>query len=126
MGCDQLLKVPNGVISIACNADLLPQMVIANDFNHPGWSLNCLEQTDTTTSSLELMSLLFNMLSRFVIVLLSRRKSLLILWVQAPSAVILEPKKIKSVTVSSFPSSICLEVMGLEEKAMAPHSSTLA
>ena len=46
------------------------------------------------------MSLLFNMLSRFVIAYLSRSKRLLISWLQAPSAVILEPKKIKSVTVS--------------------------
>ena len=82
------------VINIACNTNLLSQMVIANNFNHLGWSLNCPELTDTTTSSLELMSLLFNMLSRFVIVFLSRRKHLLILRVQATSAVILEPKKI--------------------------------
>ena len=45
-------------------------------------------------------SLLFNMLSRFVIAYLSRSKRLLISWLQSPSAVILEPKKIKSVTVS--------------------------
>ena len=74
----------------------------------------------------KVMSLLWNMLSRLVISFLPRRKSFVILWVQAPTAVILEPKKIKSVTVSSFPPSICNEVMGLEEKAMAPHSSTLA
>ena len=94
LGCDQLFKVPSGVIDIAYNMNLLSQMIIANNFNHPGWSLNCLELTDTTNSSLELMSLLFNTLSRFVIVFLSRRKRLLILQVQAPSAVILEPKKI--------------------------------
>ena len=50
----------------------------------------------------KVMFLLFNMLSRFVITFLLRRKYLLILWLQSPSAVILEPKKIKSVTVSSF------------------------
>ena len=55
------------------------------------------------------MSLLFNMLSRFVIVFLARSKCLLISWLQLPSAVILEPKKIKPVTVST---SICHEVMG--------------
>ena len=49
------------------------------------------------------MSLLFNMLSRFVIVFLSRSKCLLISWLQSPSAVILEPPKIKSVSVSTFP-----------------------
>ena len=48
----------------------------------------------------KVMSLLFNMLSRLVITFLPRRKCLLISWLQAPPAVILEPKKIKSVTVS--------------------------
>ena len=56
-------------------------------------------------------SLLFNMLSRFVIAFLPRIKSLLISWLQSPSAVILEPQKIKSDTVSS---SIFYEVMGLD------------
>ena len=55
------------------------------------------------------MSLLFNILSRLVITFLPRRKHLLISWLQSPSAVILEPKKIKSVTVS-----ICHEVIGLD------------
>ena len=57
-------------------------------------------------------SLLFNMLSRLVITFLSRSKSLLIPWLQSPSAVILEPKKIKSVTVSTVSPSICHKVMG--------------
>ena len=51
----------------------------------------------------EVMSLLFNMLSRFVKAFLPRSKGLLISWLQSPSSVILEPKKIKSVTVSIFP-----------------------
>ena len=51
----------------------------------------------------KVMSLLFNMLSRFVIAFLPRSKHLLILWLQSPSAVILEPKKIKSVTIAIFP-----------------------
>ena len=59
-----------------------------------------------------IMSLLFNMLSRLVIAFLSRRKHLLISWLQSPSAVILEPKNIKSVTVSSVFPTICHEVMG--------------
>ena len=62
----------------------------------------------------KVISLLFNMLSRFVIAFLPRSKCLLISWLQLPSAVILEPKKIKSVTVSTFAPSICLEVMGLD------------
>ena len=60
----------------------------------------------------KVVSLFFKMLSRFVIVFLPRSKYLLISWLQSPSAVILEPKKIKSVTVSTFPPSICHEVMG--------------
>ena len=55
----------------------------------------------------KVMSLLFNILSRFVIAFLPRSKCLLILWLQSPSAVILEPKKIKSVTVSIVSPSIC-------------------
>ena len=58
------------------------------------------------------MSLLFNILSRFVIVFLPRSKRLLISWLQLPSTVILEPPKIKSVTVSIVFPSICHEVMG--------------
>ena len=54
------------------------------------------------------------MLSRFVIAFLSRSKCLLISWLQTPSAVILELKKIKSVTVSIVSPSICHEVMGLD------------
>ena len=58
------------------------------------------------------MSLLFNMLSRWVITFLPRSKHLLISWLQSPSAVILEPRKIKSLTVSIVSPSICHEVMG--------------
>ena len=58
------------------------------------------------------MSLLFNTLSRFVIAFLSMSKCLLVLWLQSPSTVILEPKKIKSVSVSSFSPSIYHDVMG--------------
>ena len=60
----------------------------------------------------KVMSLLFNMLSRLVIAFFPRRKGLLISWLQSPSKVILEPKKIKSVTTSTFFPSICHEVMG--------------
>ena len=60
----------------------------------------------------KLMSLLFNMLSRLVITFLPRSKCLLISWLQSPSAVILEPKKIKPITVSTVSPSICPEVMG--------------
>ena len=60
----------------------------------------------------KVMSLLFNMLSRLVIAFLPRSKCLLISWLQSPSAVILEPKKIKSATVSTVSPSISHEVMG--------------
>ena len=57
-------------------------------------------------------SLLFNMLSRLVITFFPRSKRLLIEWLQSPSAVILEPKKIKSLTVSIVSPSKCHEAMG--------------
>ena len=60
----------------------------------------------------KVMSLLFNMLSRVAITFLPRTKGLLILWLKSPSAVILEPPKIKSATVSTVSPSICHEVMG--------------
>ena len=58
------------------------------------------------------MSLLFNMLSRLVTTFLSRSKRLLISWLKSPSAVILEPYKIKPITVSTVSPSICHEMMG--------------
>ena len=60
----------------------------------------------------KVMSLLFNTLSRFVLAFLPRSKHLLISWLQSPSAVILEPKNIKSVTVSTSSPSICHEILG--------------
>ena len=61
---------------------------------------------------LAIISLHFNMLSRFVIAVFPRRKCLLISWLQSPSAVILEPKKVKSVILSIVSPTICHEVMG--------------
>ena len=60
----------------------------------------------------KVMSLLFNMLSRLVITFLPRSKRLLISWLQSTSAVILEPPKIKSVTVPTVYPSICHEMIG--------------
>ena len=60
----------------------------------------------------KVMFLLFNMLPSLVITYLPRSKRLLISWLQSPSAVILEPQNIKSVTVSIVSPSICHEVMG--------------
>ena len=62
----------------------------------------------------KVMSLLLNVLSTLVITFLPRSKNLLISWLQSPSAVILEPPKIKSDTVSTVSPSICHEVMGLD------------
>ena len=63
-------------------------------------------------SQSKVMSLFLNFLSRFVTAFLLRSKHLLISWLQSLSAVILEPKKIKSATISTFSPSICHEVMG--------------
>ena len=62
----------------------------------------------------KVMSLLFDMLSRFVIAFFPSSKCLLISWLESLSTVILEPKKIKFVTVSIFSSSVCHEVMGTD------------
>ena len=62
----------------------------------------------------KVMSLLFNMLSRLVITFLPRSKHLLISWLQSPSAVILEPRQIKSASLSTVSPSIRHEVMGLD------------
>ena len=62
----------------------------------------------------KVMSLLLNILSMFVIAFLPRRKCLLISWLQLPSAMILEPKKIKYATASTVSPSMSHEVMGLD------------
>ena len=62
----------------------------------------------------KVISLLFNMLSRLVITFLPKSKRLLISWLQSPSAVILEPRKIKSATVYTVSAFISHEVMGLD------------
>ena len=63
----------------------------------------------------KVMSLCFNMLSRLVITFLPRSKHLLISWLQSPSAVILEPKNVKSATVFIVSPYICHEIMGLDD-----------
>ena len=78
---------------------------------HDYWKNYTFNYTDLVG---KVMSLLFNMLSIFVIAFLPRSKHLLILWQQPLSTVILEPKKIKSVTVSIISPSISHEVIGLD------------
>ena len=73
----------------------------------------------------KVMSLLLNMLSRLVITFLPRSKHLLISWLQSPSAVTLEPRKINSATVSAVSPSICYEVMGLD-KILLRNSQTVS
>ena len=82
--------------------------------SHPYMTTGKTTALTRQTSVGKVTSLLFTMLSRLVIAFLPRSKRLLISWLQSPSAVILEPKKIKSVTVSTVFPSICYEVMGLD------------
>ena len=67
----------------------------------------------------EMMSLFFNMMSRWVITFLPRSKHLLILWLRSPSAVILEPPKIKSLTIFTVSPSVCYELMGPDAMILA-------
>ena len=87
-------------------------LFMANSHIHPYVTIGKTTALTRQTFVGKVMSLLFNMLSRLVIAFLPRSKRLLISWLQSPSEVILEPKKIKSVTVSTFCPSICHEVMG--------------
>ena len=80
-------------------------------FSHPYIATGKTRALARQTFVGKVTSLLFNMLSRFVINFLPRSKLLLISWLQSPSTVILEPKKIKSVTVSIVSPSICHEVI---------------
>ena len=81
------------------------------EFLHPYMTTGKIIALTRQTSVGKVMSLLFNMLSRLVITFLPRSKCLLISWLQSPSAVILEPPKIKSDTISTVSPSICHEVM---------------
>ena len=87
--------------------------------SHPYMTTGKTTALTTRTFVSKVMSVLFNMLSRFVIAFLPRSKRLLISWLQSPSAVILEPKKIKSLMVSIVSPSICHEVMGLDAVLLA-------
>ena len=87
---------------------------LRSSFSHPYMTTGKTIALTKRTFVGKVTSLLFNMLSRFVIVFLPRSKCVLISCPQSPSAVILEPKKIKPLTVSIVSSSICHEVMGLD------------
>ena len=92
--------------SILCSAFFIVQL--SHSYMTTGKTIALTRQTFVGKA----MSLYFNMLSRLVITFLPRSKRLLISWLQSPSAVILEPKKIKSLTVSTVSPSIYHEVMG--------------
>src|SRR5574342_137714 len=81
-------------------------------FSHPYMTTGKTIALTRRTFVGKVMSLVFNMLSRLVITFLPGSKRLLISWLQSPSAMILEPRKIKSATVSTFSPSISHEVMG--------------
>ena len=81
-------------------------------FSHPYMTTGKTIALTRCTLVDKVMSLLSNMLSRLVLTVLPRSKHLLISLLQSPSAVILEPRKIKSATVSTVSSSVCHEVMG--------------
>ena len=123
----------SGLISLRMDLDLLAvQRTLNSLFQHHSSKasiLQCLaffrvqlSHPDMTTGKTialtrqtfagKVMSLLFNTLPRLVIAFIPRSKHLLISWLQSPSAVILEPKKIKSLTVSTVSPAICHEVMG--------------
>ena len=91
---------------LPCSAFFIVQL------SHPYMTMGKTMALTRWTFADKVMSLLFNMLSRLVITFLPRSKRLLISWLQSPSAVILEPQKITSVTVSTVSSSICHEVIG--------------
>ena len=91
---------------LQCSAFLILQ------FSHPYATARKTIALTRQTFVGKMIYLLFNMLSRLVIAFLPRNKRLLISWLQSPPAVNLEPKKIKSVTVSIVSPSICHEVMG--------------
>ena len=91
---------------------LWPSAFFIVQLSHPYMTIGKRIALTRWTFAGKVMSLLFNMLFKLVIAFLPRSKHLLISWLQSPSEVILEPPKIKSVTVSTASSSICHEVMG--------------
>ena len=90
---------------LRCSAFFIVQL------SHPYMTIGKTMALTRRTFVGKVMSLHFNMLSRLVIIFPSRSKRLLISWMQSPSAVILEPRKIKSAIVSTVSPSICHEVM---------------
>ena len=108
-----LLRVFSNITSLVMWASVLwCSAFFIVPFSHPYMTTEKTIALTKQTFVGKVMSLLFNMLSRLVVAFLPRSKHLLNSWLQSPSAAILEPKKIKSVTVSIVSPSICHELMG--------------
>ena len=119
MDCLDLLTVQGVLKSLLQHhsskaSDLQPSAFIIVQLSHPYMTTGKTTALTRWTFVDKVMSLLFYMLSRLVITFLPRSKRLFISWLQSPSAVILEPRKIKLATVSTVSPSICHEVMGLD------------
>ena len=117
MGCLDLLTVQGSLKSLLQHHSSKPLILWRSAFfvvqlSHPYMTTGKAIALTRRTFVGKVMSLLFNMLSRLVITFLPRSKHLLISWLQSPSAVILEPPKIKSLTVSIVSPSICHEGVG--------------
>ena len=111
MDCQSLCPPPSpGVCSNSCPLSRWCYLATSSS----AFPFSSCPQSFPASGSFPMMSLLFNMLLRFAIAFLPRSKHLLISWLQSLPAVILEPKKQKSATVSIFPPSICHLVMGLD------------
>ena len=109
-----------GLSRIFCNTTVQKhqffghQLCLWSNFHIHTWLMEITIALTRWTFVGKVMSLLFNMLSRLIIAFFPRCKWILISWLQSASTVILEPKKIKSVTVCTVSPSICHEVMGLD------------
>ena len=97
---------------------LQPSAFFILQFSHPYMTTRKTIALSRWTFVSKVMSLLFNLLSRWVITFLPWSKCLLISWLQSSSSVILEPTKLKSVTVSTVSPSICHEVMGPDARIL--------
>ena len=109
-----LLAIPGSLLQHhSSKASILqPSAFFILQFSHPYMTTRKTIALSRWTFVSKVMSLLFNLLSRLVITFLLGSKCLLISWLQSSSSVILEPTKVKSVTVSTVSPSICHEVMG--------------
>ena len=119
INCFDLLAVQGTLKSLLQHHSSKPSILRRSAFfkvqlSHPSMTTGKTIASIRQTFVGKVMSLLFHMLSRSIIIFIPRSKGLLISWLQSPSAVTLEPKTIKSVTVSIVFPSICHEVMGLD------------